>query len=355
MKKILSILVLSVTLWTCGEENKTEEEQKKEKQEEQEEQEKDKQETLSSAKELTLTFSGGWGGNLIANADNDHTVELPHTVVLTNLNPTVTVSEGAEYKPKDQKDFSSPVTYTVTAEDKSEKEYTVKVSRELSPAKELTSVTFIIENEPFVANAENNHTVELPHTVDLSNLPTPKIEVSQGAKHDLSKTQVNFSETVTIIVTAEDKTTVAYPLIVKRKPAFRSVWKTTGPSQEIILPIHEGGEYNFTVDWGDDSEPQQVTSHNHEHRKHTYDRADTYTIIITGKLIGFNFNKVIGSREKIIEIKEWGGIGFWGKMTKEENEDRTDDTKYGYFHSCSNLEKKYPLTIPRPPLSQRTT
>ena len=58
MKKLLSILVLSVTLWTCGEKNKTEEQQKQEEQE-QEKEEQEKQETLSSAKELTLTFSGG--------------------------------------------------------------------------------------------------------------------------------------------------------------------------------------------------------------------------------------------------------------------------------------------------------
>ena len=81
MKKLLSILVLSVTLWTCGEKNKTEEQQKQEKEEQ------EKQETLSSAKELTLTFSGV-GDNLIANADNNHTVELPHTVDLKNV-PTL--------------------------------------------------------------------------------------------------------------------------------------------------------------------------------------------------------------------------------------------------------------------------
>ena len=126
------------------------------------------------------------------------------------------------------------------------------------------------------------------------------------------------------------------------------MWRTTGAGEEIVLPIHEGGEYNFTVDWGDDSEPQQVTSHNHEHRTHTYNRADTYTIIITGKLIGFNFNKVVASREAIIEIKEWGGIGFWGKMTKEENDQLAiaDDAKYGYFSGCSNLESFTATDVP---------
>ena len=118
------------------------------------------------------------------------------------------------------------------------------------------------------------------------------------------------------------------------------MWRTTGAGEEIVLPIHEGGEYNFTVDWGDDSELQQVTSHDDDDRTHTYNRADTYTIIITGKLIGFNFNKVSDSKENIIEIKEWGGIGFWGKMTKEEidNFGDTDKAKYGYFYQCSNLE-----------------
>ena len=120
------------------------------------------------------------------------------------------------------------------------------------------------------------------------------------------------------------------------------MWRTTKTVEEIVLPIHEGGEYNFTVDWGDDSEPQQVTSHDDDDRKHTYyGKTDTYTIVITGKLIGFNFNKIKASKENIIEIKEWGGIGFWGKMTKQEANELDDDynAKYGYFYQCSNLEK----------------
>ena len=118
------------------------------------------------------------------------------------------------------------------------------------------------------------------------------------------------------------------------------MWKTTGPSQEIILPIHEGGTYDFTVNWGDGSE-EEVTSHNYPNGRHTYDKAGTYTIVITGKLIGFNFNKVIGSSKKIIEIKEWGNIGFWGELTEEELDKFSipDNAKYGYFSNCSNLEK----------------
>lgn len=47
------------------------------------------------------------------------TLVLPNGTALTNLTPTLTVSSRATYTPAGAQDFTSPVTYTVTSEDKS--------------------------------------------------------------------------------------------------------------------------------------------------------------------------------------------------------------------------------------------
>ena len=47
------------------------------------------------------------------------TLVMPHGTALTSLTPTLTVSSRATYTPTGAQDFSAPVTYTVTSEDKS--------------------------------------------------------------------------------------------------------------------------------------------------------------------------------------------------------------------------------------------
>ena len=57
------------------------------------------------------------------------TLVLPHGTALTSLTPTLTRSSGATYTPTGAQDFSAPVTYTVTSEDKSASaEYQVTVT-----------------------------------------------------------------------------------------------------------------------------------------------------------------------------------------------------------------------------------
>lgn len=57
------------------------------------------------------------------------TLVLPHGTTLTSLTPTLTRSSGATYTPTGAQDFSAPVAYTVTSEDKSATAtYTVTVT-----------------------------------------------------------------------------------------------------------------------------------------------------------------------------------------------------------------------------------
>ena len=85
--------------------------------------------TLSSQKQLiSVSFSVG-DKTFVANATNKYTTaKLPITTDLTKLTPTLEISDKATYEPKDQTDFSKPVTYTLKAENGTIKKYIVRVT-----------------------------------------------------------------------------------------------------------------------------------------------------------------------------------------------------------------------------------
>jgi surface protein len=93
-------------------------------------------------------------------------------------------------------------------------------------------------------------------------------------------------------------------------PAFSASWNTSRTSigssnaSTVSLPIYNGGTYDFYVDWGDGT-TSMVTSYNDPDRNHTYAANGTYTINITGTLIGFKFNNA-GDRQKIGNVNRWG-------------------------------------------------
>jgi len=90
---------------------------------------------LSDQKDiLTFTLPEQTG---VADIGDDYVnIEVAWNANLTNLTPTITVSDLATVSPESgiSTDFSLPVTYTVTAEDATTKDYTVNVTPEAIPA-----------------------------------------------------------------------------------------------------------------------------------------------------------------------------------------------------------------------------
>lgn len=99
---------------------------------------------------------------------------------------------------------------------------------------------------------------------------------------------------------------------------FITKWKVNDEDRSIILPIYEykdneNGlqyEYNFNVDYGDGTPIVTITSATDSNRVHTYAKAGEYEVKITGKCEGFSFFNVPNSKDKIIEIVQWGVIGI---------------------------------------------
>jgi surface protein len=89
---------------------------------------------------------------------------------------------------------------------------------------------------------------------------------------------------------------------------FISSWKTnnTGISSnnQIKLPLYNGGDYNFVVDWGDTT-TNTITTWNQIEVTHTYPSAGTYIVKISGNLNGWRFNNG-GDKLKILNVLNWG-------------------------------------------------
>ena len=95
---------------------------------------------------------------------------------------------------------------------------------------------------------------------------------------------------------------------------FISVWTTTFSNETIVLPYESSGFYYGTIDWGDGT----ITNNNYLSCSHTYVTSGTYTITITGTLIGWCF-LYSSNMLNLIEILQWGclqlgnsGYNFYG-------------------------------------------
>jgi surface protein len=107
---------------------------------------------------------------------------------------------------------------------------------------------------------------------------------------------------------------------------FISQWKTDNPggvsaNNQIRLPLESSGTYNFTVNWGDNSS-DVITTWNQPATTHTYATPGSYTVSITGTIIGFRFANS-GDKTKIINISQWGDLRVGNNGS--------------YFHGCSSL------------------
>ena len=140
-------------------------------------------------------------------------IEVAYGTDVTSLVPHIEVSEGATVVPDSgiAADFSSPLIFTVTAEDLATvQEWTITVNV-AAPSNKTDILSFVIPGQVGDAVIDTvGHTIaiQVPYATDLKTL-TPSIEVSAGASiYPAAGTAIDFSEAVIFIVTAEDGTTV---------------------------------------------------------------------------------------------------------------------------------------------------
>jgi surface protein len=174
------------------------------------------------------------------------------------------------------------------------------------------------------------------------NLPTDYEKKSKYEIHVGVRDSVNNETEQKVIITVKDiknEKELIQPIDVKSSLTededkyFITTWKTDNfgisNDNQIIIPT-VGDGYNYSVDWGDGTSSKNLTLDG----KHTYDKADTYTIKIAGKFpriyfgqnVDYNWDTFENDSRKILSINQWG-TNVWESMG-------------GAFVECVNLEGK---------------
>lgn len=171
----------------------------------------------SSAKSITAFQILNVQGDIV-DSISTITLILPPGTALTKLLPSVTVSEKATVSPATltEVDFTNPVIYTVTAENGTERKYTVKVTNIKRTEKEITRFT-VSNIYASINTIDKTITVQTPVGTDITKL-APDIDVSDGAKiSPASKEVVDFTNPVIYTVTAEDGSEQKYTITITAK------------------------------------------------------------------------------------------------------------------------------------------
>src|SRR5690606_17310475 len=148
---------------------------------------------------------------------------------ITSLVPTIKVSEKATVSPEGVQDFSSEVTYTVTAEDGTKAEYIATVTITPSSAAKILRVAFVAENNTalkedvtaIIDEEAQTITAEVPYGADTTAL-IASVDVSPGATFIPEGSQ-DFSSEVTYTVTAQDGTKADYIVTVTITPNSEAI------------------------------------------------------------------------------------------------------------------------------------
>lgn len=143
---------------------------------------------------------------------------LPSDTPLAALTPTFSISQKASITPQGAQDFTSPITYIVTAEDGTINNYTVTAISN-SSAKQITSFVFLLTNNPIditvVATIDEENktiTAALPSGTSLSGL-LPEVKISEYSTIDIN-TEQDFTNPIAYTVTAEDGSEVIYTVTI---------------------------------------------------------------------------------------------------------------------------------------------
>ena len=148
-----------------------------------------------------------------------------------------------------------------------------------------------------------------------------KLEVRDGKLAYIGKDKTEYILAKDMSLLPEDEL-LDDDILTELKP-FITEW-TVEAGDSITLPIE--GTCNFTVDYGDGSEINQITNQNDENKTHTYQNSGTYKITIKGKCQKINFYPNT-SKKKITKLVQWGNLG----------------ANVYCFSDCTNLEGEIPI------------
>ncbi|MDR2292548.1 MAG: DUF5018 domain-containing protein, partial [Prevotellaceae bacterium] len=178
---------------------------------------------LSSEADIITFTIPGQVANAIIDADEAKViVTMPYGTDITNLVPTITVSDYATISPASglAQNFTNTVDYTVTAQDGTNKLWNVSVTfTSPAPSNENNIISFTLPGQTgntIIDNDTRTVTVQMPVGLSLVNL-IPSIQISPGATISPSADAVrDFSNPVIYRVTSASGISVDWVVKVQQ-------------------------------------------------------------------------------------------------------------------------------------------
>jgi hypothetical protein len=175
----------------------------------------------SEAKLLGITLTSGNG--VIDTANKKVILRVPETVDLTKIVAHFEISANATlYPPSDVvTNYSEPVIYTITSEDKT-KQYIFTVSAFKPSEAKLLEIS-LASGIGIIDTANKKITLKVPENVDLTKI-VPHFTISSNATlYPPSDVATNYSEPVVYTITSEDKTKQYIFTVSAFKPIARFI------------------------------------------------------------------------------------------------------------------------------------
>ena len=124
------------------------------------------------------------------------------------------------------------------------------------------------------------------------------------------KVQSNYSTwDFTNIWTIDPTLNDGYPDLIMpevQENPLQLVFTTTAASQEVKIPLK--GTVDVTVNWGDGSTPESITTAGNI--GHVYATAGEHTVSITGTLTGLGYDNLLGYWNYLKKVLSWGDVGL---------------------------------------------
>jgi pectate lyase len=174
--------------------------------------------TLSNAAEITaFKLPNQIGNEVINSVAGTISINMPLGTNLTAIIPqllTISLSATVNPTPSVSRNFSSPITYTVTAQDNSTKVWTITVNLISSAEKEITAFQLPNQVTSSVINSANSTiTVNMPLGSNLTNVIPTLLTISPNATiNPTPSVSRNFSSPVSYTVTAQDNSTKVWTI-----------------------------------------------------------------------------------------------------------------------------------------------
>ncbi|EFC92403.1 hypothetical protein Dpep_2381 [Dethiosulfovibrio peptidovorans DSM 11002] len=192
---------------------------------------------LQTGKAILAYSIPGQVSSIIDSSAHTVTVTMPSGTDVSSMVAEFTLSDGAssevggvaQISKKTANDFTNPVTYRVTAEDKSVRDWVVTVNVAPAPriGKDITSYSIPGQVSSIIDSSAHTVTVTMPSGTDVSSM-VAEFTLSGGASSEVDgvaqiskKTANDFTNPVTYRVTAEDKSVQNWVVTVNVAPAPR--------------------------------------------------------------------------------------------------------------------------------------